>query len=231
MKRLLTILPSRSRPERIKETLSSFKDTITEDTDLLIMVDDDDPDLNNYNLDGYRFEIGKRKMIDEYYHEAIKNNPYQYYFLLNDDMVFRTRGWDKILPETIEEKGNSWGVAFGDDMIHSGKIMRPTVAVVSRNIWEELGFIMPSGIGLCGDWYLGELCGGAGCLFYRPDVIIEHKHALVQKASLDETYRSVCGGINKITEQVRQDILYRKYQEEQLPKDIQRLADAIRNSN
>jgi hypothetical protein len=187
-----------------------------------------DPELGKYKLDGYRVEVNDRMPIDKIYSDAIRtNSKYDYFFLLNDDMVFRTKDWGKILVNEIIKKGNGWGVAFGDDMIHSGKLMRPTVAVVSGNILGVLGFIMPPGFALCGDWYLGDLCAGAGCLFYRPDVVIEHKHVLVQKAELDETYRSTFNGENKVTVQVRQDIAYKKYQVEQLPKDIQKLKDAM----
>jgi hypothetical protein len=226
--KLLTILPTRSRPGRIVEALESFKATASVGNDLIICMDDCDPMRGDYKLDGYSVDVNPRGALDTIFNDAVKRHPeYDYYFSWNDDMIFRTVGWDKILVNEIEQKGNGWGVSFGDDMIHSGRIMRPTYNMISKKVINVMGYLLPPGFGLCGDWYLGDLCAGAECLFYRPDVIIEHKHVLVQKAELDETYRSTFEGKNKITEQVRQDAAYRLYRERQLPYDIEKLRKAM----
>ena len=188
--RLLVMCPSRGRPDRIKEMLSSYSETRSKFTRLVIVLDEDDPCLSKYETDGYTVEIKPRQDVSKIYNRLVKDYPkFKYYCAINDDMIFRTKGWDDILMGEIEKNGG-WGIAFGDDMIHSGRLQRPTNTVISGNIVRALGYLYPPELyALLGDVFLGDLGKTLGRLYYRPDVIIEHKHYCANTAPNDDTYR------------------------------------------
>jgi len=224
---MLVICASRSRPDRIKEMLSSYEETKTGDTDIVIYLDDDDPKLREYQLNGYNVEIGKHRTLGEVANYIIEKYPsYDYYSEINDDMVFKTVGWDKILTDTIKNKGNGWGIAFGDDLMGSGKKMLPTQVVISNTIIKALGYIAPSCLKhLYRDVFWRDLGRGINNLFYCPEVIIEHKHWSIKKSELDDTYKTVNSRLHS------EHRLYKEYKKIGLQSDINKVKEAYENSH
>ena len=102
---------------------------------------------------------------------------------IGDDHRFRSRGWDTEILDAL--KGG--GIAYGDDLVQGENL--PTQWFVSTPIVEALGwFALPQ----CRHFYLDNCwkCLGedAGCLYYLPEVKIEHLHFSYGKSELDETY-------------------------------------------
>jgi hypothetical protein len=198
---MLVICASRSRPKQIQEMLDSFEKTKRGKTDMVVYLDGDDPKLLDYTLGGYMVvygthtyqgQVGVRRYLGEVADFVIKRyQDYDYYAEINDDMVFRTVGWDKILTKKIEDNGG-WGIAYGDDLMMSVKRRRPSQVVISANIIKTLGYIAPPCLKhLYRDYYWKELGEGIGKLFLCPEVIIEHKHWSVGKAEMDDTYKTI----------------------------------------
>ena len=108
---------------------------------------------------------------------------YSYISVTNDDFVYHTHAWDKKLIDVIERKGK--GIAFGDD--GSKNTQLPTTCIMSSEIPTALKYIQYSKLThLCGDmvWQtIGKLCN---CLYYVPDVKIEHNHFMFNKADKSE---------------------------------------------
>jgi hypothetical protein len=194
MKRLLVICPSRNRANMLARMLKSFDETKSEGTDIAIMINDDDPSLDSYKevLKDRQYEICKKAPISAEVNYMVNKHPdYEYYADVADDHIYRTKGWDRILIEEIESKGG-WGVAFGWGMIHPKEARLPQAAVVSGNIVRALGNMYDPGIHhTYTDNYLQDIAEKLGILFPRPDVVIEHMHALNGKAEMDDNYRWV----------------------------------------
>lgn len=171
------------RPHRIKEMIASYRETRSVGTDLVIYIDDDDPTLNKYDMtngEGYRFEIHKRTYLAHIHNNIISANPdYDYYMPVNDDIIFRTQGWDEKLVDTIKTKGSGWGIAYGNDLAGNHRYDLPTFGMVSGHIIRTLGYVYPPEVyALFGDTFLLDLGRAIGKIFYNPDVIIEHKRVL-----------------------------------------------------
>jgi len=137
---------------------------------------------------------------------------------INDDIIFRTKGWDKILINVIENKGKGWGIAYGDDCTNNHRYNLPTFGLVSGNIVRTLGYIYPRELlALFGDTFLLDIGRAIGKLFYCPDVIIEHKRVI------DDINDPRASRFFEKNER----LAYANYIDNNLDKDIAKIFDAI----
>jgi hypothetical protein len=194
MRKLLTICPSRIRPDRIKNMLESYDKTIS-CGDMVIYVSEDDPRLAEYKsaLKDRNLIIGPRKYLSEVYNYcACKLYPdYKYYHMIDDDYIMHSPRWDEVLINDIETQGQGWGIAFGRELeTPMGDPRRfPSACVVSGNIIRALGyFITPLLQHVEVDAYLRDIGEGIGRYYRNLDVIIEHRHFIGGKAEKDDNY-------------------------------------------
>lgn len=188
MKKLLVICPSRQRPEKCKEMYDSFMRT-SKMADLRICVDYDDPDLAKYvelfvdNLSIAKVDLTVTNFINIVWQEF---TGYEYYSVTNDDFIYHTDGWDlKLIGEIVLH--GKYGIAYGNDLLQG--VTLPTTSIVSAEITKALGWLqMPKLMHLFGDNVWKLIGSAAQCLYYRPDVIIEHKHYFSKKVDKDETF-------------------------------------------
>ena len=157
MNNCLVICPTYNRPAQLAEMVKSFYATST-CSDLILLTE--------------------RGSITELIN-SVNYDKYDFVSVTNDDFVYHTQGWDRMLIERIENKG--YGIAFGNDGTNNKHL--PSTCVISRNIVRPLGWIQyPKLDHLCGDvvWqYIGK---AMNCLFYVQEVKIEHKHFLFGKS-------------------------------------------------
>lgn len=208
MKRLLVICPSLNRSEKITAFLDSFTKTKSPGTDLILGLDQNDPEFNKYHdlSNTYDFAIGLfageniTKILNAIALDG--NNNYDYYMPCNDDFVFQTPGWDRLLIEEIENSKFKKGIAYGNDLFQGENC--PSTSVISGEIVRGLGWLqMPSLTHLYGDRIWQTLGRQTGSLYYRSDIIIEHQHFLTNKSQSD-----------KISEKTNSDQMYTKDGEE-----------------
>lgn len=187
--RLLTVCPSRIRPDRVMDMLKSYDKTKSDFNDIVIYVANDDPRLDEYrrNLAGRNLVIGDRLTkvgVDNYCCCSLYPH-YKYYSEINDDHIYHTVGWDKVLVDAIEAHGG-WGFACGN---LKGL---PSGMVISGNIVRALGYqCTPLLEQAYSDNFHQEL-GEALGMFYRVSgVEIEHRHWVFGKADIDANYAMV----------------------------------------
>lgn len=201
--KLLSICSSK-RPEMLKRMIKSFLSTKELDSELFIYISEKDKD--NFNFDEFpltnkvTFHIGTPK----YYAEVlnfVSTNLYpdvEYYQEINDDHIYRTQGWDKILIEEIEKNGGI-GLSAGDDLWKNDRSSyEPSGVVVSGNIVRCLGWMVYPGFRQYNlDVFLWDLGSSIKRFFVRKDVIIEHMHCFAKdekenfKGVKDEFYKNV----------------------------------------
>jgi hypothetical protein len=110
---------------------------------------------------------------------SVNYDKYKYVSVTNDDFVYHTAGWDKILIETLERK--KFGIAFGNDGTNNKHL--PSTCIMSAIIPRALGWIQyPRLTHLCGDMVWQYIGKKLNCLYYHNDVKIEHLHYLFGKA-------------------------------------------------
>ncbi|MDP3013079.1 MAG: hypothetical protein Q8M92_02470 [Candidatus Subteraquimicrobiales bacterium] len=232
-KTLLTICPSRGRPDIITEMIKSFAETRGDNTDLLIYVDELDPTKSKY-LEmiepfilerGITLQFGPRLHIVEVYNKFSNEHSYNYYAPINDDHVFLTYHWDEKLIKVVETSGGGWGLAMADDLLTDFTTsMHPSGCVISGNIIRALGYMVWPKLHHIGtDTFLQKICQGVNRLFLVKDVIIEHRHWLNGRRPLDDNYKWVYGG----EEQRYGAYAISNYLYNHLPDDIEKLRAAM----
>lgn len=190
---LLVIVPSRGRPEQLRDMVDACLSLSEADTEIAVALDDDDPrrDEAMALISGPRVMIrhGDRDNFTGWSNEIAEKHKgrYRAYASLSDDTVPRTRGWDRLLLEAISAMGGT-GIAYGDDLLQRENL--PTAPVITCDIVEALGWMCePSMTHFSIDNVWKDLGEGAGCLAYVPTVIIEHLHPCAGKAPVDQTHR------------------------------------------
>lgn len=197
MKDLLVIIPSRGRPEQFGDVAALIAKTARAQTDVYLCIDFDDPARDAYLAmvpepnPTIWIESGPRLSMAAWTNKVAMTMAGDYRALasIGDDHYPRTDGWDEKLLAALDQRGP--GIAFGDDLnprnTH-GQLM-VTAPVISSSIVTALGWMCHPGMR---HYYIDnvweDLAKDAGCLYYIPDVVIEHKHYTVTGQAADATY-------------------------------------------
>jgi len=233
--KILVICPSRGRAKVAKTFVESWKEMSSGYSDILLMLDDDDkPDYEEARrVEGVTTvitDISRKATRDKklcsrgsamLYDAGYKMCPnYKYYGIFSDDMMFRTKGWDKKMVEKIEQEGG-WGVVFGEDLA-SHKCVHP---VVSANLVKTVGYLsMKDLIHLRVDRMWVDITRRMGLLYCLRDVVIEHMHPHWRKGKYDGTYHPLrTQGLKNYDTPI-----YRRWKETELPKIIENIKNAQR---
>lgn len=198
MSKLALIIPTRGRPHNIVELLKSLEETKSENTDLFLVVDDDDPERGNYlDLEQHNRAIrgvivlpragkGMAKPLNAV--ASRLKNSYEYFAFMGDDHRPRTENWDKDFITALDELGT--GLVYGNDL-HQGKNL-PTAVAMTGNIVRALdGMVPPNMIHLYLDNFWLKLGNDLNAIGYLDWVVIEHLHPAWGTATSDEGYKDV----------------------------------------
>jgi hypothetical protein len=188
MDTMVVLVPSRTRPANIARLMQAWTDTEATAA-LVVLVDDDDPELDGYKaLNLPSLIVGKRQRIgpllnDWAPHFAVDADVVGF---MGDDHCPRTVGWD----QRILEASTPWTVVYGDDLFQGENI--PTAVFMGSALIRELGYFNPPG---CVHLFLDNAWKLYGTyldtLTYLDDVVIEHVHYMAGKSAEDDLYREV----------------------------------------
>jgi hypothetical protein len=192
---LLVIVPSRGRPQNIARLALAWLSTATGRSELLVAVDDDDPELPAYRtaLNAYpwiRRHIGPRLRLCGTLNEvAVAEAPnHRALAFLGDDHIPRSPGFDPRLVAALDRLGT--GIAYGNDLLQGEKM--PTAVAMTSDIVQTLGYMAaPSMVHLCLDLVWLDWGRGIDRITYLNDVVIEHMHPANGKAVFDDRYAEV----------------------------------------
>lgn len=188
---ITVICPSRERPDKALGAFQSFIATVSNPAvAMLFVVDQDDPLRAGYVahglpiIDFLDYEMGGMGPPLNAAAQALSHSSHILGFI-GDDHRFRTQGWDSMVEKTLEHGG----ICYGNDLSRPDL---PTQVFMSSSIVRALGWMCLPGakhLYLDNTWKtLGEK---AGCLYYLPDMIIEHMHPVYGKAEHDAGYARV----------------------------------------
>jgi hypothetical protein len=189
---LLVMVPSRERPANVARFAAAAQDTVTGATDIVFILDDDDPCLHRSAAACGRWDhvvlprtapgaVPKLNAAAARYAAR-----YPVLMFAADDTVPRTRGWDEAVTSAIAGMGGT-GMAYPNGL---GRTDVPELVAISSGIVTALGhFGLPSIRHYWVDSYWAALGFGAGCLRYLPDVVLEHMHHTFGKGAYDHVYR------------------------------------------
>lgn len=190
---LVVITPSRDRPRQLGEFAHAVRATTDGRVEVLGLVDLDDPQRAAYKALPCDIWTGERRSLSGWTNLAALtllglDDPPRYLASFGDDHRPRTADWDLKLIEAIESLPGGVGIAYGNDLFQGAAL--PTAWVVSAEVVRAVGWIMlPTCVHMYVDTAVLELGRAAGCIAYRPDVVIEHLHPYAGKADWDASYR------------------------------------------
>lgn len=185
------LLPTRGRTEELARLLASIVETARRPgrIEVVLYVDEDDPasaeftfaDLALVKHVGPPQSMGE--MIGACYRLARRENV----FLLNDDVVFRTGGWDDAVFAALEEFDDGVALVYGNDLHQGGRL--PTFPILPRVVCDLLGGPAPA------DYFRSHIDAhlldvfkclrrlGHDRIRYLPEVVFEHLHPEAGKAA------------------------------------------------
>jgi len=187
-KKVLLIVPTRGRPDKAKELYDNYVEN-SFDCDIVFGLDEDD-EYNYQRIDGAMYEVGPRVYAPQTMNLISQKyvNEYEYFAFMGDDHRIRTKDWDKILLQPIEQRG--YGFSYGDDLLQGERLC--TAVMFSTNIIKPISGLMvlptyPKKHLYADDFWM-ELGKRLGAITYCPNVVIEHLHYSVGKSEMDTSY-------------------------------------------
>jgi hypothetical protein len=217
---MIVLCPSRNRPERANDAMRSARDTAADPDGFryLVLVDEDDPTLPEYRALGLDvMEVRPGGYVSALNQAALAlADETDIIGAYQDDLMFRTPGWDRRVRETLATPG----MAYGDDLLQGEH--HPTALFVSTVIIKALGWLaLPTIWHQWADDVWKALGQAAGCLRYMPDVVIEHIHPANGKAPMDPGYERVFGANEGASERATSDYYaYHGWLEDRMDIDV-----------
>lgn len=216
---LAILVPSRGRPQNVARLVEWCAKTCRTDYRLHFGFDGDDL-TRGASIDAvpvmqrWSGTIGRMGLAEWTNKLAFENMDVSYLASIGDDMVPITDGWDAELIATIERDHDGTGFAYPNDGIRDDI---PEAVVMSSSIVRALGWMA---LPVCHHFYIDDawhdLGAGVGCITYRPDVIVEHRH-WITGAVKDQTYVAADAWIE------RDRAAHRRWRLYQMPADVAKI--------
>ncbi len=187
------LLPTRDRPVLVKRMINSVVETTSDikNLEIIIFVNDDDTESQGiyHPLVSITKVIGKKDTMGGMNRNCFKSSRGNYVMLVNDDMLFRTKDWDKKVLAKFSDFPDGIGMVYGNDLYYGKRVC--TFPILSRATWELTDRICPNEFKMhCIDSHIFDIFERLSILgekraTYLPDVIFEHMHYELS-AALDE---------------------------------------------
>ena len=185
------IIPTRKRIIELARAVQSIRDTSKPGAvEAVCYVDEDDTDsVAACRRLGVKTKVGPRlRNITQCWNECVELAEGDILCQGNDDIVFRTPGWDRIVEEEFKKFDDKVLMVHGNDAGGQQDKFGPHPFVHRRWV-ETLGYFIPPYFSSdFGDTWLNDLANALGRRRYLP-FVVEHMHFLYGKATIDDTTR------------------------------------------
>lgn len=145
--------------------------------------------------------------------------------MIGDDMVFKTQNWDtEIINEFKNMPKDCIKAVHCNDECHKAKLA--VNMFCHRKYTEILGKFMREEFKINWvDQWLHQMFNAFGRLFYRDDIVIEHRHWVLGKSNRDNTAeRMAVADVNKISDKLWHDLVDERI------KDTEKLAAYLKKT-
>lgn len=181
-------LPTHKRPERLQQTLDACEATGMSQVGLVIVNGPDQNEMYKSIRLPQNWQMIFRtedEPLATFFNLLPKEYPEEeWYGMISDDVLPRTKGWDVELVKTAME----FGIASGNDLMNA-PVKMTGAAVWKGQIVRDLGYMAPPGVRHMYIDDMWETIGRElGIWKCRMDVVTEHMHHLNGKAKMDDSY-------------------------------------------
>ena len=199
------LVPSRMRPDGCRAMWLSALDTADDPLrlQLVLYLDDDDPTLPAYHAwvgtsatDHGRVKLvtGPRIVLSETWNRCWEVADGEIGWHGNDDIRFRTDGWDKLVRAEFEAVPDRIVLVHGRDGAHDAAMA--THGFLHHRWTETVGYFVPPHFSSdYNDAWNSEVADRIGRRRFLPEVYTEHLHPAIRgadgqpKGPLDQTHR------------------------------------------
>lgn len=142
---LSLLLPTRGHPRLIRQLMESIVRTASDPRrlEIVMYVDQDEPE--GFEIDHPALFIlkltGNHETMGSITRKCYEKSHGRFVMLLNDDMIFRTQNWDKLVLEQCSRFEDGIALVYGNDLYYGRKM--PTFPVLSRTACELMDKICP----------------------------------------------------------------------------------------
>jgi len=186
-------VPTRGRPQRFAEMLASLRETAETEVEVIAAVDEDDETRDAYPTDGVEYvTVPAGTLQSGLWDVAWQRAHGDIAMHADDDIMFRTHGWDTAVLTEFEAFPDGIGGVFTANGQHGPDmwpIVWPTHPFWTRGFVEAVGYLTPPHFP---SWHAEhwpvQIAQAVGRLRYVPDILIEHCHFTLGKAEVDDTY-------------------------------------------
>jgi hypothetical protein len=196
--RILWIVPSRNRPEKLERFIKSFLDCTSGKADLLIGLDDDDHSCNHLikQYPQLIWEVNapvKGSFLKVLNAMALKYaEQYRWLGFNEDDALFKTKGYEDRFIAKLQELGHD-GIVYANDLIGGKKKGLIYFPVMDSSIVKRLKFFVPETLScMYADNFWRAMADYLGTCYYFEDMVIHHLHyRKIEGETFDDTSRIV----------------------------------------
>ncbi|MEE8161211.1 MAG: glycosyltransferase [Acidobacteriota bacterium] len=192
------LLPTRGRPQKVRQFLQSLiqQTANLDDIEVVLYLDEDDPESHDLSCEEIHLVkiIGPRMSMGAYNTACLQRSSGEIVILMNDDVLVRTQGWDRVIAGLTESTPDGIFLASVNDL-QVGRTWG-TFPVLSRKACKVMSKPYPDEYqGWFIDLHVFDVFKrvrhlGHDRIFNFPQVIFEHLHPDAGKAELDETYQA-----------------------------------------
>ena len=191
--KIAVVFPTRNRPEKLTRFIESALDKAQDPSSLhfYMYVDGDDsltiPSISKL-ADKYPSQIsclvGPRIMHSQTANMLIPHVKEDIFYLGADDLIIRTKGWDKVIIKYFEKHKDKVVMAYGDDLFQKELATHP---IIHRKWVEAVGYLTPPYFESdFADTWLNELAKNIGRK-QKLKFTNEHMHHFAGKSEVDST--------------------------------------------
>jgi len=198
MIKISLLLPSRGRPKKFNRLISSINKTTFDlsTIELISIHDNDDESFCEIEFKKCKFKNiqikSEQSSMGFYNSECLKKSSGESIILINDDVIFKTKNWDKLVNNLALKHKDSIYLGYGNDLFKGSKL--PTFPILNRALIELIKDPYPVEYkGAFIDTHLNDLFQIIRKKYqdrfeYLEKFIIEHLHYRTGKSKVDEIY-------------------------------------------
>jgi len=189
------LCPTRNRVSGAVRLANSIHETAHDKKcfEVWFYVDSDDPKRAEYEQkigkagnSQVRLIVGPRESVSRTWNVAAKHCTGDVLLMGNDDLIYRTPGWDAVLERHLKQFTDDVYVAWFNDGINGAS--HCAFPIVSRKWYETLGYFTPGVFQfLFNDTWIMDVGRKVNRLHYIDEVLTEHMHHSVGKMEADQT--------------------------------------------
>ena len=197
LSKISLLLPTRGRKNLLERLFDSFHQTTSDLSlvEIVMCIDDDDAATQRMTFDpvfNVKKIIGKRSTMGTYNTKCLEHSSGDIIILFNDDVVVRTKDWDKMIIDFDAKHPDKIYLAYVNDLFKKKKV--GSFPILSRKTCDVVKDPFPSPYkGEHIDYHLFDIfkrlsVKGYERIHYFEDTVFEHMHFSQGKASFDQTY-------------------------------------------